>query len=94
MRLGYNQTIFLIDRVLESHLNEASEVLRKELSKMRLTIQSFYDGTIHHGPYLNCYTSDQWLDFHLKVPHWRLRAEEGLMKKLSPKHREILEGLS
>ncbi len=54
------------------------------------TAPEFYDGVILHGPDMT-YTSDQWFDFHQKVPHWRLQREERLIGKLTPRQRELLD---
>lgn len=90
MTLNYEETKSLIDGVLAVGRDDARKVLQVELKRMDRTMQEFYEGVIQHGPHLTSYTSDQWLDFHLKIPHWRLQREKALMDKLSPKQRELL----
>lgn len=90
MTLNYEETKVLIDRVLEARKENVSQVLDDGLGQLSRSMPEFYDGIIKHGPGMT-YTSDQWLDFHLKVPHWRLRDDRTLMDKLSPKQRERLE---
>lgn len=89
MGLDYAETKRLIDRVLDYETSESEQDLNEDLRSMGRTRQEFYDGIIKHGRGMD-YTSDQWFDFHKKVPHWRLRRERALMDKLSPRQREIL----
>ncbi len=91
MTLEYVPTQFIIDLVLEVMPAQAADKVNMALKKMDRTRPEFYEGVIKHGPFMT-YTSAQWLDFHRKVPHWRLRAAKALMDKLSPRHREVLEG--
>ncbi len=90
--MKYEETKYLIDRVLSFDQNHAPEQLELELAKMNRSIQALYDGLLLHAQFMSFYTSDQWLDFHRKVPHLRLRRDAALMNKLSPKHRQLLEG--
>lgn len=85
----YEETKELIEIVLNSSKEEAIDYLRVGLKARELSEPEFYDGIIRHGPAMK-YTSDQWLDFHVKIPHWRLRRERALMDKLSPRQKEIL----
>lgn len=89
MTLSFDQTRFLIDVVLSAKNGEALASLNETLTEIGRSAPEFYEGVISHGPFMN-YTSDQWLDFHLKVPHWRLRDEKPLMDKLSAKQRSML----
>ncbi len=85
----YNQTRDLIMDVLALAPDEAREFLNNRLVKAHITWPQFYDLVILHGPSLG-FTSDQWLDFHLKIPHWRLLDDKGLMDLLSVNQREQL----
>lgn len=89
MPLSHNETKYFIDLVLNTNSNDVRVRLYEELSNNDHSMPEFYDGVIQHGPFMN-YTSEQWFDFHLKVPHWRLRDESSLMNKLSPHMREQL----
>lgn len=91
MALNFEETKFVIDRVLEFSRADINEELKVVLTRMKQTMPAVYEGVLEHGPYMNFYTSAQWLDFHLKVPHWRLRRDKDLMAMLSPRHREMLE---
>lgn len=91
MALNYGETKLLIEKVLSFDKATASVDLDTELNKMGRTIQSLYEGVLLHGPKMNFYTSDQWLDSHQKVPHWRMRRDDELMAMLAPRHREMLE---
>ena len=90
MTLNYKETKMIIDDVLKTDSEGVSSLLKSSLEDAGRTFPEFYDGVILHGPDMN-YTSDQWFDFHQKIPHWRLQAEESLMRKLSPRQRELLE---
>ncbi len=89
MTLSFYETKWLIDLVLRTEAAAALIALREELRETKRKEPEFYDGVILHGPGM-IYSSDQWLDFHIKVPHWRLRDEKALMDKLSPSQREML----
>lgn len=66
------------------------ERLGARLKSYNRSFPEFFDGVIAHGDDI-ALTSDQWLEFLLKVPHWRLLREKALLNKLSPNQREILE---
>lgn len=89
MTLEFDLTKVLIDQILKSARDKAYSILLFELEQINRTVPEFYEGVIKHGPTMP-YTSDEWLDFHLKVPHWRLLDDKGLMDKLSEKQLEIL----
>lgn len=89
MAIKYEETKSLIGLVLRAARMNALEILQSALDENGWTMPEFYDGVIEHAIGLP-YTSDQWLDFHQKVPHWRLRDEKALMDKLSPRQREQL----
>lgn len=92
MALSFEETKRIIEKVLKvSDPNETRILVHTELNLMNRPVPEFYDGVILHGPKMTDYTSGQWLDFHLKISHWRLLAEKSLMDKLSPMHRELLE---
>ncbi len=64
-------------------------MLDHDLADHQMTRQQFYDGVILHGPTIGL-PSDQWLDFHRKIPHWRLRDDRALMNLMSENQREML----
>ncbi len=90
MTLEFDKTKDLIDLVLATKAELARKALENRLSSMGRTTPEFYDGVLSHGPKMSHYTSDQWLDFFRKIPHWRLLDDKTLMDKLSPNQREIL----
>lgn len=90
MTLTYKETQELIDTVLSATNEKASKVLHHRLQSKGRDITEFYDGVIKHGPKMP-YSPTQWLDFHLKIPHWRLQAEKALMDKLSANQRNLLK---
>ncbi len=89
MTLSYHETEVLIDLVLRFKKEEARKALHFQLDLMSYQEPEFYEGVIKHGPFMK-YSSEQWFDFHFKVPHWRLREEKALMDKLSESQREQL----
>ncbi len=92
MTLSYAETEVLIDLVLRSKMEDLSKLFHAELRNMGRREPEFYDGVILHGPFMK-YSSEQWFDFHFKVPHWRLRDEKALMDKLSESQRQRLPEL-
>lgn len=88
---NYDETKLLIGLVLQAKRDLVSEQLFNALAGMKHDHPEFYDGVIKHSPGMPL-TSDQWLDFLLKVPHWRLLEEKALIDKLSPHQRGILLG--
>jgi hypothetical protein len=89
--LSFDETKVLIDLILNTNHEIARQILHKELGAMDRKEPEFYDGVIQHGPFMN-YSAEQWFDFHMKVPHWRLRDEPSLMNKLSPEQTGRLLG--
>ncbi len=89
MTFSYDETKFVIDKVLDLPIESAEKGLKIVLEEFNRATPEFYEGVIKHGPKMP-YTSDQWLDFLRKIPHWRLRDEKTLMDKLSPRQRSLL----
>lgn len=89
MSLSYNDTMTLIQFVLRLPKEIARKGLHIELSKRRWTEAEFCAAVLIHGKGLDL-TTDQWFDFHSKVPNRLLRDDTELMNKLSPKQRQLL----
>ncbi len=92
MTLSYNETKEFIDFVLVHPMVNIRKRLNTQLKRRRLKEQEFYAGVMEHGKGMP-YTSDQWFDFHSKIPDKLLRDDPDLMNKLSPRQREDLPPL-
>ena len=82
MTLAYSDTKSLVDFVLETPFREARKHLHWKLQRLGRNEPEFYSGIIEHGPYMH-FTSDEWFDFHRKIPVAILRDDSRLMNKLS-----------
>lgn len=89
MTLDFPETRRLIIIVLKADKETVTSRLKSSLDALQNSFPEFYEGVITHGPFMD-FTSDEWFDFHKKVPHWGLRAEDSLMKKLTPTHLKAL----
>lgn len=86
---NYEETKFIIAKVLEVNREDATKVLHTELLARGLRAPEFYDGVIMHGTSLP-FNPQQWFNFHTKIPHWRLLEHKPLMDKLSENQRAEL----
>ncbi len=92
MTLSYIETKTLKDFVLARPKEDIRIKLNRELKRRHTKEQEFYAGVMEHGKGMP-YTSDQWFDFHSKIPDKLLREDPDLMNKLSPRQRESLPPL-
>ena len=89
MTLSYLDTKKLIQLVLERPTKTAWQALNRALKVMNSSEPEFYAGVIEHGMGLP-FSSEQWFDFHSKIPDRLLRDHVELMNKLSPSQRKAL----
>jgi hypothetical protein len=89
MTIPYEQTKVLIELILNVQRQDARDVLRYNLQRMKYQEPKFYASVIEHGPGM-AFTSEQWFDFLSKIPTQAFRAERQLMDKLSESQQERL----
>lgn len=89
MKTSRAETKTLIDGVLNSDISLARKDLHLNLRKMGRGEPDFYYGVLDHCERLP-YSSDQWLDFLMKIPVRILHDDPILMSKLSETQREKL----
>ncbi len=89
MTLSYVDTGSLIKLVLDGPKKTARQALNQALKEMGSSEPEFYAGVIEHGTGLP-FSSEQWFNFHSKIPDRLLRDHVELMNKLSPSQRKAL----
>lgn len=85
-----HETQDLIQAVLRCDKSDVIARLNARLKDCRASHQQFYSAIIMFGQRLD-FSSEQWLDFLIKLPHWRLLAEKSIVNRLSPNQKKILE---
>jgi hypothetical protein len=88
--LSRNETKRLMDLVISAAVEDARDLLKRELDTMDRTEPEFCAGIIEHEHFLD-FTSEQWLTFFSRIPNLLFTHEPKLMSKLSENQRQRLK---
>lgn len=81
MKLSYNETVDLIELVLNSERSEARAKLNFTLNKLKRSEGQFYESITKHKSGLKL-TTDQWFELLCRLPNRILRSELDLENML------------
>lgn len=89
MTMSYNETKHLIDLVLNESIQDARLALNLSLKEFGRTEPEFCMGVVEHGEHLP-YSSEQWVEFLVRVPNRLFEHEHWLLNKLTFNQRQKL----